>query len=316
MSKIYRVAVAGIGGVGGFYGGTLAAFYGNSKEVEIHFVARGQQLEAIRQSGLKLVTDEKELTTFPRSVTDDPSGLGNIDLVLFCCKTFDYNELVSSFSGSVSEKTLLLPMSNGVDNTEKLQELLPEAKSLYGCVYLFSSKEADGVVKAQGDLNQLLFGNSSIPDEELVRVEKLFRDAGLNVNRPANIQQKIWEKFSFVSPLACVTSACDCTVGEIFKSRVHKELLFGLMHELVEVADRDGIKLPDDVIEMNIEKMSKLPHGATTSMHSDFILNRPTELETLTGFVVKRGGELGVDIPSYRDIYARLKTKTRTQKNN
>lgn len=316
MPPKFRVVIAGIGGVGGFYGGTLAAFYEKSKEVEIHFIARGQHLAAIRQAGLKLVTDAKELIALPRSVTDNPSGLNDIDLVLFCCKSFDYDELARSFSSSVSEKTLLLPLSNGVDNTERLQKLMPEARSLYGCVYLFSSKEADGVVKTKGDLSQLLFGNSSISDEELIRVEELFRNAGLNISRPDNIKQKIWEKFSFVSPLASVTSDCDCTVGDIFNSRVHKELLFKLLHELVEVADQDGIKLPNDIIETNIEKMSKLPHGATTSMHTDFIHNRPTELETLTGFVVKRGVALGIDTPAYHDIYARLKTKTRTQKDH
>src|ERR1041384_1446569 len=98
MSKQYRIAIAGIGGVGGFYGGLPAKTYENSQDVSISFVARGNHMQAIRQSGLKLERNTGTIIGYPQHITDNPGDLGELDLILFCCKAYDLEQLALSFA--------------------------------------------------------------------------------------------------------------------------------------------------------------------------------------------------------------------------
>ena len=79
--------------------------------------------------------------------------------------------------------------------------------------------------------------------------------------------------------------------------------------EIVQVAKSEGMNLPANILDVNLAKMEKLPAGATSSMHNDFKNNKNTELETLTGYVVRMGEKHDVDIPVYERQYALLKEK-------
>lgn len=77
-----RIAVVGIGGVGGYYGGKLAQYYNAQSDTEVVFIARGEHLAQIRKHGLKLHTAEGNLTATPAIATDNPKKLGPMDLVI------------------------------------------------------------------------------------------------------------------------------------------------------------------------------------------------------------------------------------------
>ena len=64
-----------------------------------------------------------------------------------------------------------------------------------------------------------------------------------------------------------------------------------------------GVCLPDDIVYTSIETQKMMPAGSTTSMHSDFLAGKKTELETLTGYVIRQAEKLGVDVPTYRFMY-------------
>jgi len=82
-----RIAVVGIGGVGGYYGGKLALAYAGKGEHEVVFVARGEHLQTIREKGLCLMTPEGErLTIVPTLATDRSEEVGTLDFVLFAQK--------------------------------------------------------------------------------------------------------------------------------------------------------------------------------------------------------------------------------------
>ena len=64
-----------------------------------------------------------------------------------------------------------------------------------------------------------------------------------------------------------------------------------------------GVSLPGDIVYTSIETQKMMPAGSTTSMHSDFLAGKKTELETLTGYVIRQAEKLGVDVPTYRFMY-------------
>lgn len=310
MSQPYKIAIAGIGGVGAFYGGLLAKTYENSTAVNIHFVARGSHMQAIKQHGLQLNRDNESVTAFPQSITDNPGELGKLDLIVFCCKAYDLERFALSFSENISNETILLPLLNGVDSTETLQRLFPGTKTMYGCTYLFAKKILDGIIKITGDLNQLLLGSPEMNKEELERIAGIFKGTGANVSLHDDIKLKLWEKYSFISPMATATSAFNSSVGNILADDEKKRTLQKLMEEIVLLSENENIRLPGDIIDVNLARLSKLPAEATSSMHNDFKANNRTELETLTGYVVRQSEKLQIATPAYADLYALLKNKT------
>src|SRR5438105_3789068 len=108
MSLPYKIAIAGIGGVGGYYGGLLAHTYQGSDEVEVNFIARGSHMQAIKEKGLQLQRDAGNIIAHPHHVTDSPKELGKLDLIIFSCKYYHLKELAPLFADNITEDTILL----------------------------------------------------------------------------------------------------------------------------------------------------------------------------------------------------------------
>ncbi|WP_299757179.1 2-dehydropantoate 2-reductase [uncultured Pontibacter sp.] len=118
----YKIAVVGLGGVGGYYGGKLAQRFARTYKYEIIFVARGAHKEAIEQYGLTLELGEEVQTIKPDSVVSDPKQMGQLDLILFCVKSYSLEQVAEQFAESINSYTLLLPLLNGIESIEYLQQ--------------------------------------------------------------------------------------------------------------------------------------------------------------------------------------------------
>ncbi|MFH1489136.1 MAG: 2-dehydropantoate 2-reductase N-terminal domain-containing protein, partial [Pseudomonadota bacterium] len=118
-----RIAVVGIGGVGGYFGGLLARYYGGREETGVVFIARGEHLRKIQEKGLELITRKVTFSAVPERATDRPKGCGIFDLVLFCVKSYDLDEAAHMIRGNVTKETVLISLLNGVDNAERLGAL-------------------------------------------------------------------------------------------------------------------------------------------------------------------------------------------------
>ena len=312
MFSDYKIAILGIGGVGGFYGGKLAAQFENSPEAEIIFISRGENERALKTQGLKLFTGEGEKIVHPAIVTHEPSEIGIIDLLLVCTKAYDLESALDRINSCIKAKTIILPLLNGVDAAERVKRIVPQAQVWEGVVYLVSRLLAPGVVKEFGNANQLFFGSEQAPEEKLVFVEKLFRKAGITAHRSENISRTVWEKFLFLSPLATLTSYLDLPFGGILSSVEHREELMILFSELKEVAAAKNILFPEESIGRIQNRISSLSPDYTSSMHSDFQKGNRTELKSLTGYVVELGKKLKIPTPTYEKMFLALKEKSTT----
>ncbi|MCC9165525.1 ketopantoate reductase family protein [Pontibacter harenae] len=218
MQKKFRIAVVGIGGVGGFYGAKLAQQYASSENHEIIFIARGDHKAKIAEQGLVLDYADTREAIKPDLVTNNLEELGKLDLILFCVKSYSLNTVAKALEGSIDESTYLLPLLNGVESIEYLSQLYPKSKLLWGCTYIISSVAAPGEVKVQGKLNRLVWGNPGLRNEDLAQIRQLFDEAGIHNELYEDIKDKVWEKFSFISPLGSFTSSTNVPAGNILRN--------------------------------------------------------------------------------------------------
>lgn len=300
----FKIAVIGIGGVGGYVGGRLTARFENSNEVEIGLIARGENEKAIRANGLKLITPEGEQLVRPRLTTI--SEIGNADLVLLCTKEYDLEETVSSFKNFIGEKTAILPLLNGVDAAERITGILPETEIWQGCIYIVSRLTAPGVVEKTATVCLINFGSGSVKNEKLERLENIFREAGIEANVVGDVTASVWEKFVFLSGIATATSYLDTTLVGLVSDAENKKLLDELVAENKRLAAAKNIEVSETGIQQKLEALKDLPPDATTSMHRDYAQGKKAEIESLVGYVVREARKLNVSVPINERLYAEL----------
>lgn len=304
-----KIAIAGIGGIGGFFGGLLAKEYAG-RDPEIIFLARGRNEKVIRENGLKLETMNENFTVHPAVCAADASAVGIVDLLILCTKAYDLADAVTSYRSCIGSQTILLPLLNGVDAKESLEKIFPVNEIWQGCVYLVSRLPEPGLVRETGNIRKLFFGLDGGNHQRLAWMEKIFLEAGIEATWSKNITATVWEKFLFISPMATLTSYLDESIGAVFSDAEHAGLLQQLVMEIKSVADAKGIVLPDAVTQSNIDKLRKLPFESTTSMHSDFKKGGRTELESLTGYVIREAKKLHIAVPVYELMYEDLRLRS------
>ncbi len=310
MYKPTRIAVLGLGGVGGYLGGKLAALQSSHHDLQVYFIARGENLKAIGSNGLKLITPGGEQLVRPAAVTDRPQELGPLDLILCCVKTYDLEAALAPFAASAGPDTVILPIMNGVDGSERIRKVLPSAEVWEGLIYIVARLTSPGVVSISGSSGGLVFGSEIGTPERLTEVEGLLKSAGIASQRSDQISVAMWEKYLYISPLATLTSYLDLSIGGILGEPRHVETLKALSIELQLIVRAKRIPLKPDFIETTIGKLRSLPPDSTTSMHSDFKNGRKTELDSLTGYVVDLGRRFGLSTPLYSKMFAALRGKS------
>lgn len=303
MSKI-KIAFSGIGAVGGYYGGTLAAFYEKSSEVDVFFIARGENLRVIRENGLEIKKSYKKILAKPTLATDNPAEIGPVDYLFCCTKSYDLEDNIRQLSPVIGPDTVIIPLLNGAEISEQIQKILPDNKVWKGCVYIGARLVSPGYIEKFSLKDRLFFGLNKKDKEQQVKLRSLLNNARIFVTNPDDIDIEIWKKFFMISPAATITSYFNATINEVISD--HMDLFIALGYELKSVAEAKGIQLPEDIVFSSIQAQKMMPGNSTTSMHSDFKNGNRTEIETLTGYVIREADALGIEVPTYKFMYKGL----------
>ena len=139
----------GTGGVGGFFGAKLAA-----AGEDVTFIARGEQLKAIRLNGLRIQSEVSPLHVRPRSATDDPASVPVQDVILFCVKLWDVEAAAEQMRPMVGPETAIIALQNGVDSERRVAAVLGEKSVMGGVVH--DAKLEDDLRRPLGNLKGLV----------------------------------------------------------------------------------------------------------------------------------------------------------------
>ena len=283
-----RVAVVGLGGVGGY----LAASFAKAG-IDVVGFARGEHLSAICERGISVVEDDaKWQAAIEAKELREAEGL--FDVVLFCVKSYDLLSSYEAIAPHITKESLLVSFSNGVDNGDKLRTL-SHARVLDGAIYILSHIQSPGVIRKKGKVFAAVFGG-----EGSDVLASLFEEAGLRYKIAEDIKTALWKKYIFIAAFATLTSYYDKPIAAIYQE--HLDEAKELLAEIAAVAKSYGVTI-DEEIQKALSTASKLPDSASTSMHLDFQNSKPAELESLSGFKAKNKA---VKTPLMEKMYQEL----------
>ena len=289
-----KIAVMGSGGVGGYFGGCLAA-----AGCDVAFVARGRHLEAMRTRGLRIFSPDGDLHVADAWATDDPGSIGPVDIVLFTVKLYDMEVAARAIRPLLGAETAVIPFLNGVEAVEALGRAVGPGHVLGGVAYIFSVVEEPGVIRRIGQLARLLFGElDGGAGRRAASFKAVCGGAGIDAVLSENIELDIWKKLVVLTAVAGVTSVTRSSLGPIRDDPEAAAMVRAAIGETAAVARARGVALADDAEEAAWTAISGLPDDMKSSMLEDLEHGRRLELPWLNGAVARMGRELGIPTPT------------------
>lgn len=317
MSNQTKIAVVGLGGVGGYFGFKLAQTYTASAAAEIAFVARGETYAAVAAKGLILDSPEHpNRICFPAHLAADVFGLKNPDVYLLCVKEYDLEKICNELKNQITDQTILLPLMNGVDIYERVRKVVTRGIVLPACVYVASHIKHKGEVEHKGKPGKIYVGKDpQHPDLMPATLLELMQNAGIDIEYREDVFADIWTKYLFIASFGLVSARYNQPIGHILEEPSLRAMAVAITEEILALAEKKGITLPADSIEQTLVKAGSFPYHTPTSLQLDVRARKDrNELDLLAGTLIRYGREFGIPVPAaetlYREITSNLATST------
>jgi 2-dehydropantoate 2-reductase len=295
-----RVAVFGSGAVGSYLGSRFAA-----ARADVHLIARGAHLDALRERGLTLITPDG-ITTTPVWATDNPASIGPVDVVLFCVKSYDTEAAAEQLPSLIGPHTMVISIQNGIDNEPKIAERIGAEHVLGAATYILAAVESPGVVRS-GPARLVIGELREGPPSDRVRaVVDVARSGDIDAVAVSDIRIAKWEKYVLLVAFSAVTAATQLTVGDIRGSEASTSMLRAIMAEAWSVGRALGIPLASDLVERQHALVLAQNDNEGTSLRHDLLSGHRMELEALQGTLRRLGRQTGIATPWTDAAYAIL----------
>jgi 2-dehydropantoate 2-reductase len=287
----------GSGGFGGYFGARLAA-----GGADVHFVARGAHLEAMRSQGLT-IEGPAPLHLPKVQATSDPSSIGSADFVLVAVKLWDTVTAIEQIKPIVGPNTTVISFQNGVLKDRYLREAFGAPRVMGGVGYVATAIDRPGVIRQTGPMQRLLFGelDGAISDRGK-RLLDVCLNGGIAAELSPDIQREIWQKYVFIVGLSGTTTTIRKPIGPIRENAQTRAFLLDVMREVAAVGRAHGIDLSADYAEQRLAFADGVAYDMTSSMHHDLERGNRLEVRWLSGGVVELGEQAGVPAPLNRAI--------------
>ena len=296
-----KIAVYGAGGVGGYYGGKLAR-----AGHEVHLIARGSHLAAIRADGLVVHSVRGDFTVHGPA-TDDPAEVGPCDAVLFCVKSYDTAQAAARLVPMLADGTAVVSLQNGVDNEPVIADVIGWPHVLGGASFIFATISEPGVVNHTGGPASLSIGEfGGERSERVTALAGACEAAGIPTEVPDDIRTVLWAKYAFICAQAGMTAATRLPIGDIRGSEPAWRMFRALVEEVVAVGRAEGVPLPDRLVDSHLRATMGLEPDSRSSLYHDLSTGHRMELEALHGTLTRLADTHGVPAPAARAIYAIL----------
>ena len=319
--KQVRVAVVGAGAVGSYFGGMLAR-----SGVPVTLIARAAHVEAIRAN--KLFIDAMSFQErVAVNASTEISAARDADVVLFCVKMTDTEEAARSLAPYLAPNAIVVSLQNGVDNVPRIRAA-SGIDALAAVVYIAAAMPEPGHVKhsgagslAVGELadrtpadrtpagrNSPSKSSAPPPAGRAERIAALFTAAGVPCRVSQDIEADLWSKFVLNCAGNAVTGITQISYERLAHSAITRDIFNLVIAETVAVARAAGVKLPEvDYVSEGLKFLQGVGADATSSTAQDLARGKRTEIDSLNGYVARRGKELGIATPANLVLFALVK---------
>jgi 2-dehydropantoate 2-reductase len=301
-----HIAVVGAGAVGSFYGAMLAR-----AGHRVTLIGRPAHVQATTRNGLKLDLATSSATEIIQiEASTELSSLHTADLVLFCVKSTDSASVAFQIAPYLAPHALVMSLQNGVENAALIAQHIPHAV-IPSVVYVATEIPAPGFVKHHGR-GELVIGTMQIsrlsdPQKTLQDIVLLFASAQVPVQISQNVMAELWSKLMINCAFNAISGLAQIQYEKLAALESVRNTQTALVKEVIAVAQADGIHLSETVALQAVAQISVTMGSQKSSTAQDMARCKPSEIDHLNGFIVRRGQALGVPTPVNQALFALVK---------
>jgi 2-dehydropantoate 2-reductase len=298
-----KILIVGAGAVGGYFGAKLAR-----AGHEVVFTARGKNLQALIERGLAVESFEGDFVQARIRAVESASGQGPFSLVLVCVKAYDTARAIETLGSELELEASVISLQNGVESEPAIERLLDLPPLIRAVAYVGAELVAPGVVRHVSGGTILIGEPDDRRSQRLERVERLLRDAAIDVVVPPSIQRAKWQKLAWNASFNLISALSGATIGGTLADPPARRLVEAAMREVESVAGAQGITFEPDHVRRMLRHAERNLGFVRPSTLQDREKGKPLEHDALSGAVVRFGQTHGVPTPIHQtlDALARL----------
>lgn len=296
-----QIALIGLGVIGIPIAHKLSAAYGK------HFclIASGERKQRLKQKKM-YINDE----IFSPQIISDRSEIDNdIDLLIVCIKNYDLEVSLCDIRRVISDRTVILPLQNGITSYEFFRSEFPKNIVLQGYVQGPNTIK-NGSVMSYRNAGIMHIGNPFDLEKDYASyVYNLLIYAGVNVYLENNIRKMVWKKWMLNIAGNSITALTGADYNQFKKYGDLIDLCRKSMYEFLKIADVEKIDLSKQDVEDIINYYVSYKGKKQTSMLVDVMNRRKTENEYLAGALLKIANQHKISLPITNVLYSLIKIK-------
>lgn len=299
-----NILVHGAGALGAYFGGRML-----EAGLNVSFFVREKRAAQLTKEGLKLNSPEGNFEEKNITVFTAPKKVNNIDLVILAVKGYHLDQAIPQIQTIVEQTgAFVLPLLNGVEHLETLQQAVGKEKVLGGFASIIATLNKQGHVEHTSGGSSIKFGalhhEQTDICEQLERIHPLVKT---NILREEHILKHMWKKYIFITAFSGITSAMQLPAGFITRTEASFLVARNAVFEMSRLAEKEGITLTEQEVEIMASKLKGFQEDATSSMHQDMRKGLPLEVEHLHGGALRLAAKHQVTVPVLETLYGVLK---------
>ena len=303
-----HIMIVGAGAVGGYFGAHLAR-----KNTNVAFLLRPKTQAAVAKNGLTIRSAIGESFTVHPPSSSDPKALPQPDLIIVGVKAYDLDEVMEQIEPILKPETAIVSLQNGVTIEDTLKARFGRERIVGGVAFIYSKIVEPGVIdhykKGMVTIGELMGAETP----RLTEIAGLFQDAGIPCFLSKDIRKAKWEKMCWNCAFNPLTVLVNDHVARALDHPELQPVIATLVREVSAVAmAAHRVPLDEDMPE-KVVKWSQELRDIHTSMYDDWTAGRPTEIDYLNGYIVKKGKELGIPTPMNEMATALIKAITEVE---
>jgi 2-dehydropantoate 2-reductase len=284
-----KVAIMGAGAVGCYYGGMLAR-----AGHDVTFIGRPSHTEAINAVGLVMEIGGHTHIVRAKGAIDS-SAVAGCELVLVSVKSADTEAAGRAMAASLAPGATILTLQNGVDNAERLQAVIGRPV-IPAVVYVGTEMAGPGHVRHHGG-GRLVIGASATSEA----LAKMLSAAAIPTTASPEVAVALWGKLIVNCCYNAMSAVAQIAYGTMLETEGASDVFADVVGECTRVAAALGVMMPADTLTKTLAVAGTMP-GQMSSTAQDLARGKPTEIDFLNGYVVRKGAELGIPTPANRAL--------------
>lgn len=285
-----KLLVLGAGGIGGYFGGRLAA-----AGIDVTFLVRPKRREQLEHDGLRIRSPLGDLTLRVKTVLSSDLEPG-FDFVLLTCKAYDLDSAIAAIAPAMNGRCAVVPMLNGMAHLARLDERFGAASVMGGACSIGVHLASDGVIHHADALHRIAFGDRGPRRSGRGRMlADAFANTSVDWELADDIEQNMWEKISFLSVLAATNCLFRANIGETVGAPEGLAAIERALAVNFEIATREGHPPRPAAIEFARKTLTDSESKRSGSMLNDLEAGNRVESDHIVGWMLGKAREHGLD---------------------